>query len=127
MNAVDLGMILPHEHVFTDSRTWDTPGYAQAEVEDVIKLMVPEIKRAQEAGVTAIVECSPVGAGRRVDFLRAVSEAAGFPLIVPTGIFREPWIPNWARKASENELAKWMLSELQGEIERSGCKPVGSS
>ncbi|MFA9406836.1 MAG: esterase, partial [Anaerolineales bacterium] len=26
-----LGMILPHEHVFVDLRTWDQPGYAQAE------------------------------------------------------------------------------------------------
>jgi phosphotriesterase-related protein len=118
----ELGMILPHEHIFVESRTWDTPGYAQAEVEDVIRLMVPEITKAQEAGVTAIVECSPVGVGRRADIVRAVSEAADLPLIVPTGIFCEPWIPDWAQKASEAELAEWMLSELQGEIEGSGVQ-----
>ena len=32
----ELGLILPHEHVFVDLRTWDKPGYAQAEVADVI-------------------------------------------------------------------------------------------
>ena len=31
-SADELGMILPHEHVFVDLRSWDTPGYAQAEV-----------------------------------------------------------------------------------------------
>ncbi len=27
----DLGVILPHEHVFVDLRTWDQPGYGQAQ------------------------------------------------------------------------------------------------
>jgi phosphotriesterase-related protein len=37
--ADDLGLILPHEHVFVDLRTWDQPGYAQAETADVIARM----------------------------------------------------------------------------------------
>ena len=117
-----LGMILPHEHIFVDLRTWNTPGYAQANVDDVLRLMVPELKRAQKSGVTAIVECSTVGVGRRADIDRAVSEAAGVPLVIPTGIYREPWIPDWAHAASEAKLAEWMLGELQGEIEGSGVQ-----
>jgi len=120
--AGELGMILPHEHVFVDLRTWDQPGYAQTEAVDVIQLMVPEIKKAQAAGVTAIVECSTVGVGRRADIDKAVSEATGFPLVVPTGIYREPWIPDWAHAASEEELRDWMIGELQGEIEASGAQ-----
>jgi phosphotriesterase-related protein len=121
-SSLELGLILPHEHIFVDLRTWDIPGYAQAEVEDVIRLMVPEIRKAQEAGVTAIVECSTVGVGRRADIDRAVSEAANIPLVIPTGIYREPWVPDWAHAASEANLAGWMLSELQGEIEGSGVQ-----
>jgi phosphotriesterase-related protein len=118
----ELGLILPHEHVFVDLRTWDKPGYGQAEVADVIALMGPEIERARAAGVTAIVECSPVGAGRRADILKAVSQATGFPLIVPTGVYREPWIPPWVHAASEDELFEWMAGELEGEIEGSGVQ-----
>ena len=121
-SSAELGMILPHEHVFVDLRTWDTPGYAQAEAEQVVRLMRPEISRAQAAGVTAIVECSTVGVGRRADIERAVSEATQMPLVIPTGIYREPWIPDWAHAASEAELAEWMLKELQGEIEDSGVQ-----
>jgi phosphotriesterase-related protein len=120
--SAELGLILPHEHIFVDLRTWDTPGYAQAEVEDVIQLMAPELTRAQAAGVTAIVECSTVGVGRRVDLDRAVSQVAHLPVIVPTGVYREPWIPEWVHAASEAHLAEWMLSELQGEIEDSGVQ-----
>lgn len=121
-NNTELGAILPHEHIFVDLRQWYTPGYAQADVEDVIQLMAPEINKAQQVGVTAIVECSTVGVGRRADIDRAVSEAAHLPLIIPTGIYREPWVPDWAHAASEAELTDWMLGELQGEIEESGVQ-----
>ena len=121
-SADELGMILPHEHVFVDLRTWDKPGYAQAEASDVIALMGPELARAKAAGVTALVECSTVGVGRRADILKAVSEATGFPLVAPTGVYREPWIPDWVHTAGEAELREWMLAELTGEIDSSGVR-----
>ena len=115
----ELGMILPHEHIFVDLRTWDTPGYAQADTEEVIQRMAPEVDKAQKAGIGAMVECSTVDVGRRVDIERAVSQATGMALVIPTGIYREPWVPAWAHAASQDELAEWMLGELQGEIEQS--------
>jgi phosphotriesterase-related protein len=120
--AEDLGMVLPHEHVFVDLRTSDQPGHAEADPDAVVALMAPEIERARAAGVTAIVECSTVGVGRRADIDRAVSDATGFPLVVPTGIYREPWVPDWARRASEDELHEWMLRELSDEIEGTGVR-----
>jgi len=121
-NVDELGMILPHEHVFVDLRTWDQPGYAQADPADVIGQMTPEIIKARAVGVTAIVECSTVGVGRRADIVKVVSEAASFPIVVPTGVYREPWIPDWVHDASEGELEQWMRGELQGEIEGSGAQ-----
>ena len=120
--ADELGLVLPHEHVFVDLRTWDQPGYAQAETTDVITLIAPEIARAQAAGVTALIECSTVGVGRRPDILKAVSEATGFPLVVPTGVYREPWIPDWIQVATEAELREWMTGELSDEIKPDGVK-----
>ena len=121
-SADELAMILPHEHVFVDLRTWDQPGYAQAETDAVIDLMVPELTKAQKAGVTAIVECSAVGVGRRADIEKAVSDATNFPLVIPTGVYREPWVPDWVHQASETELADWMLKELEDQIEESGVQ-----
>jgi phosphotriesterase-related protein len=107
-----LGMILPHEHVFVDLRTPDVPGYAQGEAEDVVRLMAPEIEKIKAHGVTALVECTTGGVGRRADLDLAVSQATNFPIVVPTGNYREPWIPDWVGKASQDELASWMLREL---------------
>ena len=50
----ELGMILPHEHVFVDLRTWDQPGFGQADPQDVIELMAPEIEKAKAAGASVI-------------------------------------------------------------------------
>jgi phosphotriesterase-related protein len=120
--ADDLGVILPHEHVFVDLRTWDEPGYAEADPVDVIDLMAPEIERARAVGVTAIVECSTGGVGRRADIDRAVSEATDFPLVVPTGFYREPWIPPWVHQAEGEALRDFMLGELTDEINGTGVQ-----
>jgi len=122
MTRDQLGMILPHEHVFVDLRTPDEAGYAQADVAEVVDLMAPEIERIKALGVTALVECSTGGVGRRADIDLAVSEATGFPIVVPTGNYREPWIPAWVAEASEEQLRDWMLAELNEQIENSGVR-----
>ncbi|MGV8954515.1 MAG: phosphotriesterase family protein [Cypionkella sp.] len=115
-----LGMILPHEHVFVDLRTPDQPGYGQAEAADVVALMAPQIAAIQKQGITALVECSTGGVGRRADLDKAVSLATGMPIVVPTGNYREPWIPEWIKSASDADLEHWMVGELTGQIEDSG-------
>ena len=121
-NATELGLILPHEHIFVDLGPIGQNAYLHADPADVIRVMAPEIEKIKQLGVTALVECTPVGVGRRADIDRAVSEATNFPIVVPTGIYREPWIPDWAHAASEAEVADWMLGELTGEIESSGVQ-----
>lgn len=117
-----LNMILPHEHIFVDLGPIDEENWRNASPEPVIEMMAPELTAIQRQGFDALVECTPVGVGRRVDIVRAVSEAAGFPLVVATGIYREPWVPDWAQAASEAELTDWMLGELTDGIESTGVR-----
>lgn len=116
------GTILPHEHIFVDLRTPDQPGQGEAETGDLVRLMAPELVRACEAGVAALVECTPVGVGRHPDAVVAVARAADFPVILPTGVYREPWVPDWVREASEGALRDWMLDELLDGIGETGVK-----
>jgi phosphotriesterase-related protein len=51
-----------------------------------------------------------------------VSEATDFPLVAPTGVYREPWIPAWVHATEEDALRDWMTGELTGEIEQSGVQ-----
>jgi phosphotriesterase-related protein len=107
-----LGMILPHEHIYVDFRPPDDPQHGKGPADDVVRVMAPEIEKLKPLGVTALVDCTPVGVGRRADAVLAVSRATSFPIVAPTGIYREPAIPRWAREASEAELEVWMLREL---------------
>ncbi|KQV79243.1 esterase [Rhizobium sp. Root1220] len=116
----EVGMILPHEHVFVDLRTPDQPGYAEAEIDAVVASMVPQIEAIKRQGITLLVECTTGGVGRRADIDLAVSKAADFPIVVPTGNYREPWIPAWIAEASEGDLEQWMVSELTEGIEETG-------
>ena len=120
--ADELGIILPHEHIFVDLGPIEARSYLQAQAADVTELMAPEIEKIKAQGVTALVECTPASVGRRADIDRAVSEATDFPVVVPTGIYHEPWVPDWAHAASQDEIRDWMLKELEGEIESSGVQ-----
>jgi phosphotriesterase-related protein len=116
-DASDLGMILPHENIFLDLRRWNEPGYGEAEVEHVIAAMTPEINKARGAGISLIVETTPLGLGRRPDILERLSQITGFPLVLATGCYGEPWTPPWVHAASETVLIDWMIEELTEKIE----------
>ena len=120
MDADELEMILPHEHIFVGMET--DRGPEQTDPSDVVDLMAPEVEKARDVGVTALVVCTPVGVGRYAAAVRAVSEETDFPMVVPTGIYREPWIPDWAHAAEMEEIRDWMLGELQDEIEETGVQ-----
>jgi phosphotriesterase-related protein len=121
-HASDRGLVLPHEHVFCDLRTYESPDYAQADEAEVSAAMTPLLRQAREQGVTAMVEPSTVGVGRRVDLLLTLSQTSGLPLVVPTGVYREPWTPPWVHSAEEAELRDWMLAELTDGIENTGVR-----
>ena len=122
LTETELGMILPHEHIFVDLGPIAAESYKTANVAEVMRVMGPEIEKIKAQGITALVECTPVGVGRRADIDRAVSLATAFPVVVPTGIYREPWVPLWAQRATEAALTEWLLGELTGEIEQSGVQ-----
>jgi len=118
----DLGLILPHEHIFADLGPMEEANWKDAEAEPVIEQIAPMIERAENAGITALVECTPEGVGRRVDIDLAVSEATDFPVVVPTGVYQEPSIPEWVREAGEDDLSEWMVEELTEGVEDTGVR-----
>lgn len=114
-----VGMILPHEHIFVDLRTPDTPGYAVADTAEVVAVMSPRLEELKQRGITALVECSTTGVGRRADLDLAVSRATGVPVLVPTGSYREPWVIAAVRAADDVALEAWMFQELTDHLAES--------
>ena len=119
----DTGVILPHEHIFLDiARQQSDPQQEEVHVEDVVEVMQPELEKARAAGVAALVDAGSPSMGRRADIIVAVSRAARLPVVVPTGFYLDPSIPEWARAASEDELRDWMVGELVGGVEEADVK-----
>jgi phosphotriesterase-related protein len=112
-----LGLILPHEHLFTDLRGPSVPEYAQGEPSAVVRVVGPYLAEAAMAGATALVECSTVGVGRNLAMLRSLANATSIHIIAPTGVYREAYIPASLREVSKDELAELWAKELTEGIE----------
>lgn len=117
-----LGLILPHEHLFTDLRGPRAAGYARAEPPDVVRVVRPFLAEAAAAGVTALVECSTVGVGRNLSVLRALAEAASIHIVAPTGVYRDAYIPESMREMHVSDLARLWAKELTEGIEESSIR-----
>jgi phosphotriesterase-related protein len=112
-----LGLILPHEHLFTDLRGLLAPGYAQADPAAVAEVMGPHLAAAHAAGVTALVECSTVGVGRNPAVLRRLAEITPIHIVAPTGVYREAFVPPSLREMDVEALAALWVDELTQGIE----------
>jgi phosphotriesterase-related protein len=121
--AERLGVILPHEHIFTDLRGPGTRGYGQADTADVVRVMAPLLEDAKQKGVGLLLECSSIGVGRNVSILSVVFKASGLPVVVPTGVYgRDNFAPPEHRNMSEDELTELFISEIREGIEGTGIK-----
>jgi phosphotriesterase-related protein len=117
VSADSLGLMLPHEHLFVDLRGPLAPDYATADPESVVRVMQPYLSAAEAAGVTALVDCAPVGVGRNVAVLRRLAENTPIHIIAPTGIYREGLIPSDLLELSIEGLAEHWIQELTDGME----------
>ena len=113
----ELGLILPHEHLFTDLRGPLVPEYAQADPEQVVQVMSPYLESAYAGGVTAMVECSTVGVGRNVTVLKRLAECTPIHIIAPTGVYRQAYTPPALRNTDKEELAEMWIKDLSEGME----------
>lgn len=120
--ADELGLILPHEHLFTDLRGPDIPDYAKADPEAVVHVMLPHLELAHKSGVTALVECSTVGVGRNLEIFKHFAASSPIQIIAPTGVYRESYIPDGLKQINVEELSNIWIRELTEGIENSNIR-----
>lgn len=124
-----LGIILPHEHLFTDLRGPLTPGYAQGDPQDVAAALRPHLQAIEALGVTAFVECSTVGVGRNIAMLRHLATITPIHIVAPTGVYKEGFIPPDLLDLSAEALAAlWvrdLLEGIDGTDSRAGFIKIG--
>ena len=115
----ELGPCDAHEHLFLV-----TPAQPGDEFADVAKA-IEEARTLVAAGGRALVDWTPLGLGRDLDGLRAVSDATGLHVVAATGLHRDAHYASDdpLRSESEEALADRFVADLQ----RCGILKVGAS
>lgn len=126
MSADEVGNVLAHHHMFVEFGAVPPVEYSSADPDIVYDVIGPWVEEARDnlgqGGV--FVEPTPLGVGRRPDIVKHVADTAGLPTMLVTGIYREPWIPDWVFEASVGEIAEFLWDELQNGVGDTGV-PAG--
>ena len=115
----ELGPCDAHEHLFLV-----TPAQPGDEFADVAKA-IEEARTLVAAGGRALVDWTPLGLGRDLDGLRAVSDATGLHVVAATGLHRDAHYASDDPLRSESEEA--LADRFVADLERCGIIKVGAS
>jgi phosphotriesterase-related protein len=119
-----VGDVLAHHHMFVELGAVPPVAYKTADREQARSLLEPWLRDAKALGIGVFVEMTPEGVGRRPDIVKYVADKAGMPTMLVTGIYREPFMPDWVYDASVGQIADFMLKELKVGVGDTGV-PAG--
>jgi len=110
-----LGLTLIHEHILTDFIGAEKTGPHRWNADEVAEVMLPYLRSLREAGGRTLVECSPKFLGRDVSVLRRLSQESGLHIITNTGLYKEPFLPQYAFNSKAGALADdWVREATDG-------------
>lgn len=143
-----LGATSMHEHLLIDVRVWYVPprhelpasqkvsietlGFLRwnlLSLEDNLIMDDPDLAIRELTGITklsgaGIVDLTVPGIGRQVTELPRIARKTGLHLMVGTGLYLHDSHPDWARRASIEELTEYMVGELRDGIDGTGIRPA---
>jgi len=122
IDVKDMGLTLPHEHLFFDLRVRSRPRDFRVDPEEVAKTVVPSLLALKDRGVSTLFECSTGGIGRDPLILEALARRSGLNVVAPTGFYKETFMPDWVRDRTVDELADWMKEDIQTGMENTSVK-----
>lgn len=120
----EVGNVLAHHHIFVELGAVPPVAYLEADPEVVNEVVGPWLAEAKALGIGTFIEFTPEGVGRRPDIVKYVADQAGLPTMLVTGIYREPFMPDWVYDASVEEIADFLRTELNEGVTDTGI-PAG--
>jgi phosphotriesterase-related protein len=136
----ELGVTLPHEHVFIDASNWVTPpesayerklaelpvslenrGYLQHNLyanEDNMRLnsldeAIEEVNRFRRAGGDTIVDLTPKHVGRDPRRVRGIARETGLTFVHGTGYYVRTAHPDYLDEMSGDEIEEELVSDVR--------------
>lgn len=119
MDLLKDGYTLIHEHVTIDlSKVKENDDCHLRCFDETVE----EFKKLYEYGVRNIVDVTADGMGRDVAFVERVAKETGINILHATGVYKEPFLPDYVHDMSVQELANHMVKEITEGIEDTGVK-----
>lgn len=143
IDPVDLGVTLPHEHMFTDASNWVTPpesaverriaeqpvtlenrGYLERNLyanRDNMRLAsyeeaLEEVRRFHRAGGDAVVDLTPRNIGRDPQRVRGIARETGLHFVHGTGYYVRNTHPEYLDDMSIAEIADEFVDDVRNGI-----------
>jgi phosphotriesterase-related protein len=113
VRAEDLGVTLPHEHIFVDLSKVNRN---IATLLDDLERMIHETARFRDAGGSTLVDVTPRNVGRRPDLLRTLAQRTGLNIVMATGWYREPWYEPVVSRSTVDGCASLLIDEIRGGV-----------
>jgi len=118
----DLGLTLVHEHILCDFIGADKVSKERYDRKEVFHVMLPYLSEIQRLGVRGFVDCTPAYLGRDVQLLADLSKASGIRILTNTGLYKEPYLPNYAFEHTADEIANAWVNEIKEGIDGTAIK-----
>lgn len=105
----DLGVTLPHEHLFLD--LWKE--FGREGVFNDVELAISEVQDYVAVGGATLVDVTPRDMGRNPTKLAEVARRTGLNIIMGTSYYRHPYVDrDWFDRHSVDEVAATLIEDL---------------
>jgi phosphotriesterase-related protein len=109
--ADDLGIVLMHEHIMVDFTPAENFIPDNADHDTVVAAVLPRLQEAHALGVRTLVDASSYYLGRRADIYRTLSQRSGVRIVCATGLYRDPYYPEFVRTEPIDKIVSFLRSE----------------
>ncbi|CAM3392975.1 phosphotriesterase family protein [Pseudostreptobacillus hongkongensis] len=113
------GYTLMHEHMFIDLSGVKNNLDCRL---DCLDETINEMKKLYSKGVRNITEVTNMGMGRDVNYIKKISQESGINFICATGYYKEPFLPDYVKDTTVDELAEIMIKDIEIGIDGSDVK-----
>lgn len=104
-----LGKTFIHEHLRIDLSSHKKDNDTNF---DDIDSVIDEMKMLKNRGIDAIVEVTNRGMGRDIEAMSRIGKESGIKIILSTGFYKEPFLPQYVYEKEEKDLVKLLLEDI---------------
>ncbi|MCI0769154.1 MAG: phosphotriesterase [Chloroflexi bacterium] len=127
ISTADLGGMLTHEHLLASPMGVEYDTTLPFDREGQLLNLIGDMKELRAAGISSIIDPIPIELGRKVDFMRDVSEASGVNIVCATGLYHEQGtfsgLPPYFKMKSVDDLAGIFIKEITDGIGPDHIRP----